>query len=752
MKPEWNQEVDTALYQLLPLPVLMIDTQGTITFANGAAAILLRMPLKLLTGKSVIALMNSDASSLPEWHRCLQQLMEGASHQKISALSYRCRQHASPRTSYLDIALAPVAGTCGAVSQIVAIITDITEAVLAKRQEARLLALLEKKEKFLYETERTARNGTWEIDMRTQTVVWSDMMREIYEIAPDTELNFETTLAFYKNEQHRKKLLSVVEEAMTQGSMFDVEFQIDTAKGRQLWVRSTGKAELVDGICVRLYGTTQDITEQKKINDAFMASSKRYNSLLQSIEGIVWEARADNFEFSFVSDQAEPILGYTSEEWLKEPSFWSNHIYPDDRERAVAYCTTETRKGRNHSFDYRMIKADGSTAWLKDMVSVITENGAPSVLRGIMVDITESKLSADLDHLEKHILELNAVQNIDIGAVLSEYLKGLEQLFPYMKCSILRVRDNKVYNWAAPSLPASYVNLIDGQEIGPYAGSCGTSAYLKEKVIVSDIETDLRWANYKHLVLPHDLLSCWSYPVLDAKGAIMAVWGIYFGTKRTPAAVEERVIERSTAILGVILENRLSLARIEEFNLFISQGQELANFGTWQWDIKANKVQWSDVLYKIYGVQPHEFSATFEGYLAMLHADDRDKVTDIIQGILETHNDVLFEERIIRPDGEERTLKSWGRLVLDEKNNPIKMIGACLDITQARKTQTRLKEIAWLQSHVIRAPLTRLMGLVNILQNELQQHDIHHELLNHIEIAAHELDDVIKKIDAKTNV
>ena len=80
----------------------------------------------------------------------------------------------------------------------------------------------------------------------------------------------------------------------------------------------------------------------------------------------------------------------------------------------------------------------------------------------------------------------------------------------------------------------------------------------------------------------------------------------------------------------------------------------------------------------------------------------------------------------------------------------IKMIGACLDITIAKARETQLKEIAWMQSHVIRAPLVRLIGLVDILQNDLSENSEYDELLNHIVHTANELDDVIKNISHKT--
>lgn len=483
---------------------------------------------------------------------------------------------------------------------------------------------------------------------------------------------------------------------------------------------------------------------------ALTESRKKYQSLLQTIEGIVWEADADTFQFGFISDKVESILGYTPEEWLSEPNFWINHIYSEDREYAVSFCQIQTQMFRNHTFDYRMVKADGSIIWIKDIVSVISENGRPKWLRGIMVDITDTKLLENLDHLEKEVLELNSLKDTDIETVLQVYVQGIEGLFPHMKCSILRIQDNRLYNWAAPSLPTAYSNAINNVPIGPDTGSCGTAAFLKQRIIVNDIENDSRWVAYKHLVIPHGLRACWSYPIIDSGGSVIAVLGIYYSSVKIPDEPEQAIIERSAAILKVILENRFYAQRMQEMNLLIKQGQELANFGSWQWDISSNKVSWSDVLYNIYGLNEHTFPATFEGYLNVLHPDDLQRVLGIIKGALEMHTDIAFEERIIRPDGKIRYLKSWGRVILDESGNPAKMIGACLDITNTKTTEIKMEEIAWMQSHVIRAPLARLMGLVNILHEEIPPNMKSGDLVAHILDSAQELDNVIKNISEKT--
>ena len=115
-----------------------------------------------------------------------------------------------------------------------------------------------------------------------------------------------------------------------------------------------------------------------------------YQSLVDSIDGIVWEADATTFNFTFVSPQAEAILGYPIAAWL-QPGFWVDHLYPPDRQRATNYCQTAVGQGQNHEFEYRMMAADGRIVWLKDRVTVIVENGQPTYLRGVLFDITAQK-------------------------------------------------------------------------------------------------------------------------------------------------------------------------------------------------------------------------------------------------------------------------------------------------------------------------------------------------------------------------
>jgi len=79
------------------------------------------------------------------------------------------------------------------------------------------------------------------------------------------------------------------------------------------------------------------------------------------------------------------------ERWLSEPTFWKDHVHPEDREWALQYCQTATAEKRNHQFEHRMIAADGSVVWLRDLVTVVVEGDRVTSVRGLMVDLTNRR-------------------------------------------------------------------------------------------------------------------------------------------------------------------------------------------------------------------------------------------------------------------------------------------------------------------------------------------------------------------------
>jgi PAS domain S-box-containing protein len=176
---------------------------------------------------------------------------------------------------------------------------------------------------------------------------------------------------------------------------------------------------LLDG---RILAIARDITERKKADEDIRASEKKYISLVNSIDGIVWEADAQTFEFSFVSEQAERLLGYPAARWIEDPGFWSSHIHEDDRGQVIDSCIKSTQAKEPHTLEYRMVAADGRCVWLRDIVSVVVENDIPITLRGIMIDITEQKM-AELNLREAEEKFRDLVEKSLVGVYIIQHGK-----------------------------------------------------------------------------------------------------------------------------------------------------------------------------------------------------------------------------------------------------------------------------------------------------------------------------------------
>jgi GAF domain-containing protein len=125
---------------------------------------------------------------------------------------------------------------------------------------------------------------------------------------------------------------------------------------------------------------------------------------------------------------------------------------------------------------------------------------------------------------------------------------------------------------AAPSLPQPYREAIDGAEIGPSAGSCGTAAFLGRPVYVTDIATDPLWAAYREIALPHGLRSCWSTPIRHADGSVMGTFAIYHRTMSGPIREELNAIEIITDnVAQAITWARNPDARVQAFGVLPRQ-------------------------------------------------------------------------------------------------------------------------------------------------------------------------------------
>ena len=142
----------------------------------------------------------------------------------------------------------------------------------------------------------------------------------------------------------------------------------------------------------RLLMVVEDQSESERLRRLAETSERRVRDLIQTVDAIVWEADAATFQFTFVSQQAQAILGYPVADWLASPQFWPDHVYLPDRERVVATSRENSASSDVYELEYRMVAADGRVAWLRDKVRVVRDaDGKPQQLRGVMFDVTDER-------------------------------------------------------------------------------------------------------------------------------------------------------------------------------------------------------------------------------------------------------------------------------------------------------------------------------------------------------------------------
>ncbi len=137
-----------------------------------------------------------------------------------------------------------------------------------------------------------------------------------------------------------------------------------------------------------------DISDQISESESLKQESDRYRTMVENINGVVWETDLGTKTFTYISPKASELLGFSIEEWLEE-GFWQSKIYGPDREHVIAYEKHKAPHLDNYQLDYRLLHKTGKLVWVRDMVEVVkTEVGIK--YRGLMLDITERKNSRAL--------------------------------------------------------------------------------------------------------------------------------------------------------------------------------------------------------------------------------------------------------------------------------------------------------------------------------------------------------------------
>ncbi|HBX56983.1 EAL domain-containing protein [Pseudomonas sp. UBA2684] len=215
---------------------------------------------------------------------------------------------------------------------------------------------------------------------------------------------------------------------------------------------------------------SSEIANRSALEQELRNSEQHYRSLVENLSAIAWEARLDDYTFTYVSQHAEKLLGYPLAEW-KHPGFWLSKVHPDDAPHAMAYCAQESAAGRGHSLDYRMFAADGHVLWIRDIVT-LTRHGDDTIMRGLMIDISEAKQTEQALRLSEQKFASVFQQCPDILVIarssdgcLLEVNSAFEQQTGIPIAAALGKTATELNIWGIPGIGPTLLKRLQGESL-----------------------------------------------------------------------------------------------------------------------------------------------------------------------------------------------------------------------------------------------------------------------------------------------
>lgn len=204
----------------------------------------------------------------------------------------------------------------------------------------------------------------------------------------------------------------------------------------------------------------------------------------------------------------------------------------------------------------------------------------------------------------------------------------------------------------------------------------------------------------------------------------------------SPWRVDDRVF--FSIAIHDIAERKKTEEALKKSEASLANAQRIARLGNWDWDIVADDLRWSEEIYRIFGLSPHEFGATYEAFLNSVHPGDREFVKRSVNMALHEGRPYSIDHRIVLPDGTERIVHEQAEVIFDKEGRPVRMSGTVQDITEFKCLEDELRHAQKMEAigqlaggiaHDFNNILTAIIGYAGLLQMKMKEDD---PLRNHV--------------------
>ena len=381
--------------------------------------------------------------------------------------------------------------------------------------------------------------------------------------------------------------------------------------------------------------------------------------IAQTTPSAIYVFDVENYKGIYSNQKLGEILGYTTEELNKLGNkAIDSLIHPDDKiiiDQNIGILK-EGKEGGIITYDYRIKDKHGVYKWVRSYESVFKRNEEGKVLQtiGISLDIdNEKKTAKELEANDRRYRQAESITHIgnyewDLKTGLLEWSDELFRIYGMEPIK--------------GQFQSSIIERFNHPEDAP-----GVS-----KIIAESVKTLEPFDFYYRIILENG-----TQKILHALGEILRG--------------KDNKAEKILGTAQDVTEKQTLIRKLRNKEALYKQSEELANMGNWSWDMKSKKLDWTDQLYRIYGLEPQSEEINMEKFLSFVHPEDREYVKEGID-LFNKENYLDFTFRIVTRDGKVKTLRSIAQVQKDKNGIPVSVVGAERDTTEKQNLIDRLKK------------------------------------------------------------
>jgi PAS domain S-box-containing protein len=399
------------------------------------------------------------------------------------------------------------------------------------------------------------------------------------------------------------------------------------------------------GSCTHLVGLVHDITERKRAETALRESEERFRTVADTAPVMIWMSGLDQSCIFFNKAWLE-FRGRTMEQEIG--AGWVEGVHPDDVDHCLATYSASFHARRAFQMEYRLRRADGEYRWVLDNGTTRYREGQFAGYIGSCTDVTEQKLLQEqLRRKQARLLHSQRLAHVGSWEldVATGRLRWSDEMY-------------RIYGLPNDTRPdfEMFLNRVHPKDRGIIAEA-------QSKAVLTDAPFSVQF----RITKPNGDMRF----IRSTLEAIKNDNGALFRLAGAAQDVTEQV--KATELL------RESEARLKS-------AERMAHVGNWTWDIVANRVSWSEELFRIMG-QQQDHEPGYEKALQMVAPEDRGRVEQWVRDCLDEKRGSPIEVRIVRPIGDMRTVVCTPEVILDEDGSPGHLFVACQDVTDDRRAQ-----------------------------------------------------------------